>query len=252
MKRIFTAVAAIGGLQAALLAQAGITGPEGILEGNRGLLKIYPEEYRPERLTSDLGNMWTLQHVLFKPYCCCAIIHPAIDALQKIISEHSVAPDDIERIRVGYPKGSHHHAAITDPKDILGMQFSTAYSLALTVHKGRNTPQEYSLEAIRDPRIRATAAKVVLTNETGLDELFQGHMPARITLTTRSGTTYDELVVDAKGSPLKRLTSAEVDEKFRSMVTEVLGADRTGELIRTLRSVRGVDNMARIASMLVV
>jgi 2-methylcitrate dehydratase PrpD len=93
---------------------------------------------------------------------------------------------------------------------------------------------------------------VVLTNETGLDELFQGHMPARVTLTTRSGRTYDELVVDAKGSPLKRLTSAEVDEKFRSMVTEVLGADRTGELIRTLRSVRGVDNMAKIASMLVV
>jgi 2-methylcitrate dehydratase PrpD len=252
VKRIFTAVAAIGGLQAAFLAQAGITGPEGILEGNRGLLKIYPEEYRPERLTSDLGSMWTLQHVLFKPYCCCAIIHPAIDALQKIISEHSVAPDDIERILVGYPKGSHHHAAITDPKDILGMQFSTAFSLALTVHKGKNTPKEYSLEAIRDPQIRATAAKVVLTNETGLDELFQGHMPARITLTTRSGATYDELVVDAKGSPSKRLTSAEVDEKFRSMVTEVLGVDRTQELIRTLRSVRRVDNMAKVASMLVV
>ena len=36
-KRIFGAVAAINGMQSALLAQAGITGPEEIIEGKRGL-----------------------------------------------------------------------------------------------------------------------------------------------------------------------------------------------------------------------
>ncbi|HWM67866.1 MAG TPA: MmgE/PrpD family protein [Steroidobacteraceae bacterium] len=252
VKRIFTAVAAIGGLQAAMMAQAGITGPEGILEGNRGLLKIYPESYNPERLTSDLGHMWTLEHVLFKPYCCCAIIHPAIDALLKILVERAVRADDIEAIEVGYPKGSHHHAAITHPKDILGMQFSTAYSLALTVVKGKNTPKEYSLEALDDPAIKAIAAKVSLTNEVGLDKLFEGHMPARIKLKTRGGKAYDELVIDAKGSPLKRLSSAEIDEKFRSMVIDILGEERTGRIIQTLRNVESVKDMASVLPMLVL
>jgi len=251
VKRIFTAVAAIGGLQAALMARAGITGPEGILEGKRGLLRIYPENYNPERLTSDLGEMWTLQHVLFKPYCCCAIIHPAIDALKKILTERRVTPAEIAAIEVGYPKGSHHHAAITDPKDILGMQFSTAYSLALTVHKGKNTPREYSLEALADPAIKATAAKVSLVNEVGLDKLFEDHMPARIKLRTKGGALYDELVIDATGSPLKRLTSAEIDDKFRSMASDILGRERTEGIISTLRGIASVPDMASLSALLV-
>ena len=251
VKRIFTAVAAIGGLQAAMLAQAGITGPEGILEGRRGLLKIYPDNYNPERLTSDLGNMWTLDHVLFKPYCCCAIIHPAIDALRNIIAKHGLAAEDIKSIKVGYPKGSHHHAAITNPKDILGMQFSTSYSLGITVIKGKNTPKEYSMQTLTDPAVKGVAAKVSLTNEAALDKLFEGHMPARITLTTQDGAAYEDLVIDAKGSPAKRLTSEEIDEKFRSMVSEVLGDDRTDQLIRTLRDIAAVDDIASIARMLV-
>jgi len=251
VKRMFTAVAAIGGLQAAMLAKAGITGPEEILEGARGLLKIYPDEYTPEPLTSDLGKVWTLQHVLFKPYCCCAIIHPAIDALRNILSAHAIAPDDIEAIEVGYPKGSHHHAAITDPKDILGMQFSTAFSLASTVLTGKNTPGDYTMEAIADPRMRALAARVTLTNEKELDALFVGHMPARVTVTTRAGAKHDDLVIDAKGSPAKRLTSDEIDEKFRSMVVDVLGRERADEIIHTLRNVVDVKDMADVPKLLV-
>ena len=251
VKRLFTAVAAIGGLQAAMLAKAGITGPEGILEGARGLLRIYPESYNPERLTSDLGGMWTLQHVLFKPYCCCAIIHPAIDATRNILDRHSIGPDEIKSIEVGYPKGSHHHAAITDPKDILGMQFSTAFSLASTVLTGKNTPAAYTMDAIHDPSMRAMASRVSLTNDKDLDDLFVGHMPARVTIQTLSGAEHTELVVDAKGSPAKRLTSAEVDEKFRSMVVDVLGQERTEELINTLRHIVDAPDMAQIAKLLV-
>jgi len=251
VKRIFTAVAASGGFQAAMLAAAGISGPEGILEGRRGLLKIYPENYNPERLSSDLGKVWTLDHVLFKPYCCCAIIHPAIDALKKILSEHHIEREDIKSIEVGYPKGSHNHAAITDPKDILGMQFSTSFSLALTVIEGKNTPREYSLEAISNPAIREVASKVTLSNETDLDKLFEGHMPARVKLATNGGAIYDELVIDAKGSPAKRLNSAEIDEKFRSMVSEVLGDSRATEILSTLRGIESVDDVAKIPPLLI-
>lgn len=251
VKRLFTAVAAIGGLQAAMLAKAGITGPDEILEGARGLLKIYPDEYTPEPLTSDLGTFWTLQHVLFKPYCCCAIVHPAIDAIKNVMSAHAIMPDDIEAIEVGYPKGSHHHAAITDPKDILGMQFSTAFSLASTVLTGKNTPSAYTMEAIADPKMREMAARVTLTNEKELDALFVGHMPARVTVTTKNGAKHDDLVIDAKGSHAKRLTSDEIDDKFRSMVVDVLGRERADEIIHVLRDVANVKDMADVAKLLV-
>src|SRR5262249_38688656 len=43
-KRIFAAISASNGVRAAQMAQSGISGPEGILEGGHGLLHIYAKE----------------------------------------------------------------------------------------------------------------------------------------------------------------------------------------------------------------
>lgn len=253
VKRVFAAVASRSGIEAALLTQAGITGPEGILEGQRGLLRIYPSQYRPERLTADLGKKWTLLHVLFKPYSCCAVIHPAIDGVMRLVTAHDLRAGDVESIEIGYPKGSYDHSAITSPADLLGMQFSTSYSLALTVLKRRNTPHEYTEAALADPQVRSVASKVRLGQEAELDKLFEaGHMPARVKLRTKSGRLLEEMVLDAKGSPGAPFSSNEVDDKFRSQVVDVLGAERCENLLRVLRNIESLDDMAELPAMLVV
>ncbi len=253
VKRIFAAVAARSGIEATLLTQAGITGPEGILEGKRGLLRIYPAQYRPERLTADLGKMWTILHVLFKPYSCCAVIHPAIDGVRKLVTAHNLGAGDVESIEIGYPKGSYDHSAITSPKDLLGMQFSTSYSLALTVLKRRNTPHEYTEAALADPQVRDIAAKVRLREEAELDKLFEeGHMPARVKMWTKSGRLLEEMVLDAKGSRGTPFSSNEVDDKFRSLVADVVGTERCENLVRVLRGIERLDDMARLPAMLAV
>ena len=252
-KRVFAAIAASSGIEAALLTQAGITGPEEILEGKRGLLRIYPSQYRPERLTSDLGKKWTILHVLFKPYSCCAVIHPAIDGVRKLVTAHDLGAGDIESIEVGYPEGSYDHSAITSPKDLLGMQFSTSYSLALTVLKRRNTPHEYTEAALADPQVRGVASKVRLGKEAELDRLFEeGHMPARVKVRTKSGRLLEEMVLDAKGSPGAPFSSDEVDDKFRSQVAGVVGAEKCEQLVRVLRNIESLDDMAELPAMLVV
>lgn len=253
VKRLFTAVAASGGIQAFSLAKAGMTGPEEILEGARGLLKIYPNEYRPDRLTVDLYKKWTFDYLLFKPYCCCAIIHPAIDALASIMATNKLDANAIGTIEVGYPDASYDHAAITSPVDLLGMQFSTAYSLAICVLKGRNTPREYTMQTLADPDVKAIAAKVKLTYEAGLDQLFEdGHMAARVTLTTKDGRRFEKLVEDAKGSRNSKFSDADVDEKFTSQVNDVLGAARTKELLARLRDIASVPDVAKIPELMLV
>ena len=252
VKRIFGAVAAIGGMQSALLAQAGITGPEGILEGTRGLLRIYPSEYRPDRLTVDLGKRWMVDHILFKPYCCCAVIHPAIDACLKIVLDRKLTADVIDTIEVDYPKGSYDHSAITDPKDLLSMQFSTSYSLALTVTKHKNTPREYTMDALKDPVIKKLSSRVSLREDAELDRMFEdGHMPARVKIKTVSGDRFEELVLDAKGSPGVPYSSQDVDEKFRSLTSDVLGKANSENLLATLRGIDRVSNIRELFEQLV-
>jgi 2-methylcitrate dehydratase PrpD len=251
VKRIYTAIAASNGLQAACLAEAGLTGPEGILEGERGLLRIFGKAYRPDRLVSNLGTQWMLEGRGFKPYCCCGAIHPAIDGLQQIIAHNALTPDDIVAIDIGYPTGTHLHAAITEPRDMLQMQFSTSYSLALTVLKGGNAPRHYTNAALSDPALRAFAAKVKVREDTELGGLDEGMQPGRVTVSTRHGKHYEALVVHPRGTPGAPLSSAEIDDKFRSQVFNLTGDGAGEKLLHTLRSIDTLDNMAQLGPMLV-
>ena len=192
-----------------------------------------------------------VDNVLFKPYCCCAVVHPAIDACRKIVVDRDLKAEAIQSIEVDYPKGSYDHAAITAPRDLLEMQFSTSYSLALTVLKRRNTPHEYTMEALNDPMTKSTAAKVELHEDSSLDQMFEaGHMPARVRIGTAAGETFEEFVLDARGSPGSPFSSADVDEKFRSQVNEVLGTDRGEELLQTLRNIALVRDVATLPAKL--
>ena len=249
VKRIHGAIGGSNGLQAACLAKAGMTGPDGILEGKRGLLRIYSTEYHPERLVADFGKLWTLEHVLFKPHSCCAIIHPAIEGLGDLIKSHKLTANDIEGVEVGYPKRSYEHSAITNPHDLLGMQFSTSYSLALTALKGANTPREYTMEALADPEVKAFAAKVTLVKEEELSRRFERRMPARVTVRTKAGGVHESLVSDPKGTLQSPLTSADIDAKFRGQVTDVIGSAACETLLHTLRNIESLDDMAKVAAL---
>ena len=247
VKRIFPAVAASGGIQSACLAQAGMTGPEGILEGARGFLKIYGKTYRPERLVADFGGKWTLETACFKPYACVGIAHTAIDGFSRLVADHDLRADMIAAVHVGYPIGFHAHAAIAAPTDILGMQFSTGYTLALTLLKGANTPREYTLEALHDPEVKRFASLVSVAEDAQLTRDHKGHPCARVCITTQDGRRLDTFVLNAKGSPALPLTRDDIDRKFHSQVDADFGAERADELLRTLRNIDTLEDVAMLA-----
>ncbi len=250
VKRIFTGVGASSGIQSAELARAGMTGPEGILEGARGLLRIYTRAYKPERLLPHAAGKWIFERIQFKPYCCCGIIHPSIDGLKKIISEQKLTADDIASITIRNPSGFHDHATITAPHDMLGMQFSTSYSLALTALRGGNTPREYTLDALADPAIKAFASRVTVEEGTELNKICEGHFSAHIKVCTNSGAVHEQLVIDAKGSVAVPLTDEDIDNKFRSQAEEHLGSANCEALLRMLRDIDGIPDVGKLFTLL--
>ena len=130
------------------------------------------------------------------------------------------------------------------------MQFSTSYSLALTILKHRNTPYEYIEAALTNPQVRNVASKVRLMHEAELDKLFEaGHMPPRVKLRTKSGRLLEEMVLDAKESPGAPLSSNEIDDKFRSQVVDVMGDVRCENLIQVLRNIESLDDVAKLPPM---
>jgi 2-methylcitrate dehydratase PrpD len=194
--------------------------------------------------------MWTLESIYFKPYCCVGTIHPAIDAVRGVISKQRLRPDDIAAIDVSYPPGLHEHVGIAQPHDLLGMQFSTAFALAIAVIKGRNTPREYTTETLHDAAVREFAARVRVMQDAALDQTLGGQFAARIRVHTHDGRCYEH-AGDAKTGANALLSSAELDNKFRAQVADVVGAARCDQLLSVLRNLDSVDDMAQLPPMLV-
>ncbi len=251
-KRIFTAIATENGIKAALMAREGITGPEEIFEGPHGLLAIYSREQRPQLLNAELGSRWIIENTAFKPYCCCAVIHTAIDGMRKLVADHALTADSIAAVDVGYAGASYRHAAITDPKDLLGMQFSTSYSLALAALGRGNTPRSYTEAALKDAAVRTFAAKVQVHKDDELAKYYEGHRPARVKARTTSGAEFETLIMDAKGTKALPFTDADVDEKFSSQVADVVGKERCAALLATLHDLESVKDIAELMPKFVV
>jgi 2-methylcitrate dehydratase PrpD len=62
------------GLEAALLAQKGFTGPSTVLEGEHGFLHVYSPTPKPELLLQDLGEKWLLKGMAFKAHNMASLL----------------------------------------------------------------------------------------------------------------------------------------------------------------------------------
>ncbi len=79
-KRLHPGFLAHDALTCATLAEAGVRGADGAIEGRYGLLAGYTEKAQPKALTHELGTSWLLLDTAVKPYPSCRLTHGAIDA----------------------------------------------------------------------------------------------------------------------------------------------------------------------------
>src|SRR3989475_1496376 len=86
-KRLHPGWAAHAGVTAALLAQAGFTGPETVFEGAHGFYQAFAgghhETWLHELLTF-LGRKWEIEQLTFKTYPCGSIAHPYMDCALRL------------------------------------------------------------------------------------------------------------------------------------------------------------------------
>src|SRR5215468_2259470 len=105
-KRIQAAHAAQSGVVAALLTQAGFSGPVDIIEGSGGFARAYADAWDPAIIESGLGERFHLMDVLVKSHAAAARVAAAIDGMLALRQQHGFTADDIETIRLGIPRSS--------------------------------------------------------------------------------------------------------------------------------------------------
>lgn len=253
IKRLHAGHAAREGLQAALLAEAGVEGPPGVIEGRDGFLQAFAglsplspgggPNQRPIALPPETG--FGITDCYIKPNPCCRHIQPATEALIGLLNEENIAIEEVGHIGVETYRIAAEHAR-TGWDDFASAQLSFPYLMSLAL-KFRAIKFEYFAERVRrDPQWQALAAKLSVTAPPEIDRLYPRLRPARVTVTTARGT-FTRQVDDALGSRLVPLSDAGLTAKFHELVAPVLGAAAATRLAERLWAIETADDVAPLA-----
>lgn len=217
-KRLHPGAAAQSGIRAALLAQAGFTGPATVLEGSHGFYKAFAPSKAPDfaPLLNGLGSQWVLETVAFKPYACGTMTQPFIDCAIEL-ARSGVKADDIVNIRCEVGEGTVHRlweplAAKQSPPNGYAAKFSSPYCIAAGFVDGRCGFEQFTDDRVQDAALRKLAAKIsyVINPNDPYPKNFVGHIRA----TLKDGAVREVRKPHMRGGAHEPLTAADILTKF--------------------------------------
>lgn len=178
-RSIYPAFAAMGGVQAALLARAGVTGPEGALDGAAGLFRLYLGGSTPvPALLAETGWEWLATEV--KPWPSCRLSHPYLAAALALREQLGGPPAGPVRVAVNgsAAKLCQPLEQRRRPTTLQDAKYSIPFMTAFALAHGRVDLASLGPEVVRDEAALAIAERIEIA-ETLPDR--PGHPPAEIT-----------------------------------------------------------------------
>jgi 2-methylcitrate dehydratase PrpD len=246
-KRLHPGKAGETGVDAAILARAGISGPHRLFEAKwGGMYATYNGgEGFPEAALEDLGVDCNVASSYLKPYACCRGCHSAIDTVMELVASRPLRAEDVLAIRVTAGETAINMLSVHPIETVFDAQFSLPYAVSLALCGGRLGLDEYEPLRLDEPRIRETIAKVSMHVDPSIQledgprldfELVDGE---RISLEAGNPTT-------AKGSAQNPMSHAEVVAKATALVAP-LGPGVADQLVA---AVQGLDQAPDVSQLL--
>ena len=248
-KSIHPGKAAFNGILSAQLARLGATSPPSILEHPKGYLNAYSTEPKPQQLVDRLGTTWEILQNGFKYFPSILASHSPIQATLAIVQKHAIDPAQIERITNETYNTVKSHFSNKDVSTVMAARVSVPYCIAIAAIDGKLTQAQFAPARINDPLVRKVLANTEVIADAALNELYPDKFPARVTITLKSGASFQETVLCPKGDPQDPLSKSEIEAKFSENVAAMLGPERSGELLRAiydLPNARDVDALSAL------
>ena len=254
-KRLHPGWAALSGMIAAQLAQKGFTGPTSIIEGRDGFLHAYSNRADPSKVLDGIGSGFEILRTSVKPHACCRYMQPPIDAILKIIEEHNLKPDQIQKVRVGILKAGAHLIAEPpekkySPQSVVDAQFSMPFGAAVAILHRRAGLKEFQTSTIRSEEVKRMMRRVECLVDPELDRTFPKQWPATAEIFTIDGGHYFTKVKYCKGDPENPLTWEELTEKFHDLSHHFWTRERRVEIVQEVKCLEKIRDIQKWSSLL--
>jgi 2-methylcitrate dehydratase PrpD len=244
-------LAASTGLQAALLARQGLSGPKDFLTGRFGFYNAYERgDFEPSKVTDGLGKTFEINRVSVKQFPSGRVTHGPIEAAISLHKEASIAAADIEEVIVRYSRiglrMTGEQPERRNPSNVQHAKFSVYYAVACALVRGHVGLEDLTVEAVTDPVIRDIVGKT----RVEVDPAFSGIPPGIVTVKMKDGRQLQREVPVLKGTPEKPLTWAEYADKFRRCVEFAAKPIPTNKVEATINLVANLESMKNVKELI--
>ena len=244
--------AARNGVFAALLAEAGLTGPDDAIEGKAGLQHALGKfEWAP---FGGRGGPFRIceTHLKYFP----AVVHSQSPIAAAIDLHAKVKPEAIESIVVDSYWVANRYIKRDSPLWHPGTRetadHSLPYIIAAALIDGTISEASFDEERLRDPRIAGLMARMTLREKAEFTQSHPTTWPCRIEVTTKDGKKHAASVEYFKGHAKNPLSDAEVEHKFRELTDGRLSAGQADRILETVWGLERLPDIGRLIDLLAV
>lgn len=212
--------AAMDGLTAAYMGFTDFCGPNDILNGERGFIKLFSRECNPEKMV-EMTDYYEIERIYVKPYAACRHCHSAIEAALKIRKRIDIGAkvdiskiDKVEVQTYYLAMKGHDHTEITGTSSAkLSMPYGVA--AALVLGKADVSAFEQQNRTRRDI-LELTKKVVVIENPEFTEQSSRKRIAKVIVYLKDKGIS--EQIDFAKGDPENPMSRQEIIEKVYLLI----------------------------------
>ena len=245
------------GVFAALLARAGMEGPHLPYEGKAG----WCDHVARKRFSLDAfgghGNPYKVQETIIKPRSLCAATISSVLAAEKVAPLSNIR--DVDKVTVEVYKKAKDYVGTDEncwnPDSRETADHSIPYVVAATLIDGTASPRSLDDAHLWNPDLRALMKKIEVVENAEYTKAYGQHPVehhTRITVIKRNG---DQLVAKVGGDQddlAAHKSDAEIENKFRGLTEDTLGARRSKAILARLWKLERIENVGEIPAAFVV
>jgi len=189
-------------------------------------------------MVAGLGSRFLVTETAIKVYSVGYPIQAPLDALLRLRREHGLNPDNVKSIVVRLPEDG---ARVVNDRSMPDV--NCQHIIAVALLKGQVSFEDsHSYEQMKDPAVRAAKARVQLIADPALMDP-EAPRSGRVEVTLNDGRTVSHFTRHAPGTAENPLDTESVSDKARILMEPVLGASKTGELIRRVNVIETLANV---------
>jgi 2-methylcitrate dehydratase len=254
MKNTVDPMATRAGVESALLAQNGYTGPENVLDGKEGMFHCLGEAWDTEKLIGGLGNGFKIKDCGMKAYPTEALTHTPITATLYLLRENKLQAEQVKEVRIetiARAADILSDPAKYDPRTKEAADHSLPFCIAAAIVDHKVTPEQFQESKIMEPRLRAQLQKIKVKANQEFEKLFPKLQPCRVEIETTDGKVFDRRIDIPKGDPRDPMTQDELKIKFDALAGPSFSDERREKIRQAVFSLEKLDKVGDLMKLCV-